>query len=186
MIEIVVILGLLFLLAFAITVMIPRTELDVSRQRLFEIRDELFDQMRRYELLDSRVHRKERETINGVIRFAHHISADFLVVMALAKTPQLDHHFEKEMAELEAEIERLPAGARAAIKRARSDVLGVIAEMLIGRSFLLTAVRFLHPWVSRIRLPVIVRLRNRLGNFLRSRSKAAVREAYIEGLQGIA
>lgn len=77
-------LALLFVLVF---VLLDRHRVDVLRQKLFDIRDRLFDEgMAGRISFDSHAYRYTRTVVNGMIRFSHRISLSRFGVAALLLT----------------------------------------------------------------------------------------------------
>jgi hypothetical protein len=76
---------------------------DCTRQKLFEVRDELFDYAADGNIsFDDEAYLTARTTINGVIRFAHNASLTQLIMMLLCR----DKHHEKYEREFSAQFSK--------------------------------------------------------------------------------
>jgi hypothetical protein len=105
---------------------------DVYRQKLFELRNELFDLALAGEIsFETPAYQTLRTTINGFIRFAHHMQfgglAIFIVIEELAKddTPDV---FEQRW---DAQTAQLPADVAAKLNRVLMNVHRHSAEQLV-------------------------------------------------------
>lgn len=114
--------------------------LDLTRQKLFNIRDELFALAAKGEMaFDSKAYGLMRTTLNGMIRFAHKISLIRLIATIYADEIILKGKgsaaFDKAMSRA---ISELPFGARKKILAARKEMHRAVLRHIVFSSVILT------------------------------------------------
>ncbi len=93
--------------------------LDLFRQRLFEIRDELFDQAADGVIdFNSPLYRKTRDIINGYIRFGHRYRCGYLISRALFYFVASRSRDEDDITSFLTQLSQLDERSQAAIVRA--------------------------------------------------------------------
>lgn len=115
--------------------------MEATRQQLFAIRDNLFDQAGTSDLpFDSDGYQLMRNTLNGMIHYAHDISGSGAIVMRFmaGRSGAKDDGVRYESAYVDALKKLSPAG-RKAIKDARARMHLVVASHVVHTSAVLLA-----------------------------------------------
>lgn len=117
--------------------------LDVFRQELFEIRDNLFDEAARLGIFNEKAYTMTRITINGMIRFAHEVS---LLRFAVAYFSQ-KWFVKRDIATLylttfAKALNKLPEDQQKVILRARVHAHMVLASHIVHSSVVLLPLVF--------------------------------------------
>jgi len=152
--------------------------LDLTRQRLFRIRDELFAEFDRHGWpFDARAYGIMRRTLNGVIRFNHRLSLSRYWGAVLADREvangELGRRFEEEF---QAALAELPQDAQECVLKARREMHDVVIEHMVLSSLLATLVAA---------VAFCLFLTHRLVSVLLKKSSSFDAEAEIVGRQTI-
>ncbi len=109
--------------------------LDILRQRLFAIRDELFDFAADGGIeFNDPTYRELRDDINSLIRFAHKLSF-VRMIFAASWTPPDDHPAVVSVRNWTERVNQLSPLARRKLFEVRAEVLGEIIVYIVRRSF---------------------------------------------------
>ena len=132
---------------------------DLTRQRLFKMRDDLFKKAEEGIVpFDSKAYGIARTTLNGMIRFAHDLSflRVLIILITYKKIDQGEHakRYHEEMCEA---ISALPKPARKAIMEVQLDMHLTLLTHIVRSSILLVVLleplrillRLLHRWHIR-------------------------------------
>lgn len=119
----------------------PRSAIDATRNQLFDIRDRLFELARSGTIsFDNRGYKAARELLNGMIRYAHDVSAIHLLFASRFAGSQAKQLRKLVNRSIQQDIDTLPKAA----KKPVSDLLGeaslAMARLVIFRSVGLSCV----------------------------------------------
>lgn len=124
--------------------------IDETRQRLFALRDELFQQAEQGKVsFDSNAYRMLRSTLNGMIRFTHDLSFwRFVAATALhdSKNSHLEHYISTKKEALSA----LPSGARKIIESTYESMNFIVVAHVARRSLVIRVLAVPAWWVMNL------------------------------------
>lgn len=126
---------------------------DLTRQRLFKIRDELFDYAADGNVsFDSKAYGLCRKTINGMIRFCHDLHWIRIAIMGISLYFQkdLDKQYQKYIANRENAHNDLDPETREKIDQIYRQMHRVVIIHLVHTSLLLLTLTYLAYWIARI------------------------------------
>ncbi len=154
--------------------------IDETRQRLFNIRNSMFDEALKRGHQNSKAHKLVRFVINGMIRFAHDMSLFEMLtyrVLGRSKAPEMVEARARYQRDLEKAISALPKEDRIVFLWAISAAHKVVLLHILKTSPILFPI-FSILWVAR-RLEPLVQLKGKLLKSIPSREFDAF--AYAEG-----
>lgn len=119
-----------------------RYRLDATRQRLFEIRDELFAKAEEGILpVDSKAHLMVRNMLNGMIQFSHRLGFIQLVTILVADAHARNNADARRFSqELNEAIRQLPPKGQDVVKKARVQMHVAVIMHITFNSIFLTLV----------------------------------------------
>lgn len=136
---------------------------DCTRQRLFNIRDELFDCAAREEInFNDEAYIITRTMLNGAIRFAHTLSVTQFMVIALVAGKKNKEYSADFISNLDMSIKKLTKHQQAIIKGAIFKMHIVVFLHLLNTSLLLFPVFFMFKILFR--LFAAIKLNEKIGH----------------------
>lgn len=121
-----------------------RYRVDLTRQRLFQIRDNLLAQIAAGALpADAKAYWMTRKMLNGMLQFTHRLSIIQLVAIYVAESKV--HHgrdVRRFTRELDEAIRLLSPDGQAAVKNARTRMHITVIEHIVFNSIMLTSLYF--------------------------------------------
>jgi len=157
-------------------VFVNQYRVDAVRQRLFELRDALFDDALAGKIsFDSPAYKATRVLLNGLLRFAHRLSLSrFLVAMRFVPPPSV-----RAGARFEAVLKASPSADRELCMGYVSAANKVVAKHMLSSPL---AVPFLVPIVSFALTVFGISLAAEFVQRMAKRFRVLDRVAYAEGL----
>jgi len=117
-------------------------QIDVTRQAIFEIRDELFLEAAERGLLDEPAYRRARDIINASIRFTHRLTLVRIAFGMRVPTPALDEAGQRLEALLNEEMNNLRPNDRRLIELSLSKAYLCLLDHIIKSSWCASATLF--------------------------------------------
>lgn len=127
--------------------------IDATRQRLFNIRDDLFDQVQKSDRIafDDPAYGIARTTINGMIQFTHDISVPRIIsIFVMRRFPDHNLRVETYQSDFKGAVEGLSNEGKKIILRALADSHIAFAKHLIHTSIILWP--FAMPFILLLRM----------------------------------
>lgn len=112
---------------------------DQTRQRLFALRDDLFDSAARGEVsFESEAYQLTRQTLNGVIRFCEDLTFFRFLVFSWYIGPHKKQLSEEYSFKIETAFRQVPENQKAVLEKTRTEMHMLVMLHMIECSFLLT------------------------------------------------
>ena len=117
----------------------PRSAIELTRNELFSLRDELFELGQKGEIpFDSDAYTILRGLLNGMIRYAHDISGTQLIATQLIRSKSATHYSDHIKSSWNQAQSALPAKSRSEASRIMTRATDAMFGLIVGRSVLLS------------------------------------------------
>jgi len=113
----------------------PRSAVDATRNELFEIRDRLFELANSGEVsFDNRGYKAARELVNGMIKYAHDVSAIHLFFANRLAGDRAKQLRKAVNASIQRDLDSLPKSAKKSVSALLAEASEAMARLVVFRS----------------------------------------------------